>query len=90
MSGSPFEVAADAVVGGDVARLRSLLHEHPSLARERSQRAHAATLLHFVSANGVEDERQVTPVNVVELAALLLDAGAEVDAVSRDGWTALC
>jgi ankyrin repeat protein len=84
-----FERAADAVVQGDLFTLRSLLRGHPELAHERSQREHAATLLHYVSANGVEDERQRTPANVVEVATLLLDAGAEPDAVSNDGWTTL-
>jgi hypothetical protein len=35
-------------------------------------------LLIYVGANGVEDERQRTPANVVEIAQMLLDA--EVDA----------
>src|SRR6476660_4919015 len=37
-------------------------------------------LLIYVGANGVEDERQRTPANAVEIAQMLLDAGAEVDA----------
>src|SRR5262249_23178679 len=44
-----------------------------------------ATLLHYVAANGVEDFRQKTPKNAVQVARLLLDAGAEVDAENRDG-----
>jgi ankyrin repeat protein len=43
-------------------------------------RTHRATLLHYVSANGVENYRQKTPKNAVEVAKILLDAGAEVDA----------
>jgi ankyrin repeat protein len=39
-------------------------------------------LLHYVSANGVEDFRQKTPKSIVEITNLLLDAGAEVDAES--------
>ncbi len=46
----------------------------------RSSREHGATLLHYVSANGVENYRQKTPHNIVAIARRLLDAGAEVDA----------
>ena len=77
-----FEAAADAVVTGDAAALASLLRESPALARARSSRLHHATLLHYSSANGVEDFRQKSPANAVEMAKLLLDAGAEVDARS--------
>ncbi|HET6203577.1 MAG TPA: ankyrin repeat domain-containing protein [Planctomycetota bacterium] len=77
-----FESAAEAVVEGDVAALRALLRENPELARARSTRRHHATLLHYVGANGVEGGRQKTPANAVEVARILLDAGAEVDALA--------
>jgi ankyrin repeat protein len=77
-----FEAAVEAVVSGDVAVLRSMLHENPELARARSTRRHHATLLHYVGANGVESGRQKTPANAVEVARLLLDAGADVDALA--------
>lgn len=77
---SRFELAADAVVAGDVAALRGVLREDPGLIRARSSRAHHATLLHYVGANGVEDFRQRTPKNAVAVLRVLLDAGAEVDA----------
>jgi ankyrin repeat protein len=89
---SEFEAAADAIVSGDAARLKKLLADRPELARERSTREHRSTLLHYVSANGVEDFRQKTPQNIVEIANLLLHAGAEVDAESGaygGGCTAL-
>src|SRR5205823_3220697 len=57
-----------------------LLHENPELVRARSTREHGATLLHYVSANGVEGYRQKTPKNAVEIAEILLNARAEVDA----------
>lgn len=77
-----FENAADAVVAGDLPRLQELLAEHPELVRQRSIREHRSTLLHYVSANGIEDFRQKTPPNIVEITRLLLGAGAEVDAES--------
>jgi WD40 repeat protein/ankyrin repeat protein len=78
-----FEAAADAIVEGDISTLRRLLRENPELVRARSTREHQSTLLHYVSANGVEHSRQKTPSNIVEIARLLLDAGADVNAESR-------
>lgn len=77
-----FERAVDAVVNGDAAILREMLRQKAELVHARSPRAHQATLLHYVSANGVEDYRQKTPENAVEIATILLDAGAQVDAVA--------
>lgn len=83
--GSPesrFERAVEAVVEGDIATLESYLRQDPQLIRARSERDHHATLLHYVSANGVEDDRQRTPPNAVQVARRLLEAGAEVDALA--------
>ena len=80
-----FEVAVDAVVSGDTKTLKSLLRREPDLIRMRSSRAHRAMLIHYVAANGVEDERQRTPVNAVDVANVLIDAGAEIDATFLDG-----
>lgn len=80
---SNFEAAADAIVNGDLAALRRLLERDPALARARSTRDHHSTLLHYVSANGVEDYRQKSPPNIVEITKLLLDAGADPDATSE-------
>jgi hypothetical protein len=44
---------------------------------------HGATLLHYVAANGVEQYRQKTPPNAVEVARALLQAGAEPDAFAN-------
>lgn len=91
-SASRFEAAADAIVSGDAATLKRLLGEEPELVRARSTREHGATLLHYVAANGVEGYRQKTPLNIVEIAEILLQAGAEVDAtadVYGGGCTAL-
>jgi hypothetical protein len=75
-----FESAVEAIIAGDVATLKRLLRDNPELVRARSTRAHRATLLHYVGANGVEGYRQKTPKNAVKVAEILLAAGAEVDA----------
>jgi hypothetical protein len=77
-----FESAVEAVVDGDVAALARLLREDPALVHARSTRRHHATLLHYVAANGVEDTRQRTPANAVDVARTLLDAGADPDALA--------
>jgi len=79
-AGAPFEAVAQAIVDGDEETLRRLLRERPELIRARSEREHRATLLHYVSANGVENYRQQTPQNIVRIAEILLAAGAVVDA----------
>jgi ankyrin repeat protein len=83
-----FEQAVEAVIGGDVDTLRRLLAEDPGLVRARSTRAccfdppvHRATLLHYLAANGVETYHQKSPPNAVEIARLLLDAGADPNAL---------
>jgi hypothetical protein len=73
-----FEAAVKAVIDGDEITLQRLLRDDPELVRARSMRAHHATLLNYVGANGVE--RQETPANIVRIATILLDAGAEIDA----------
>ena len=77
-----FERAADAIVNGDLPALREMVADSPDLVRARSPREHRSTLLHYVSANGVEDFRQKTPKNIVEITRLLLEAGADVSAES--------
>lgn len=83
-----FERAVEAVIDGDVATLSRLLREDPDLVRARSTRVtcfdppvHRATLLHYLAANGVESYRQRSPNNAVEIATLLLDAGADPNAL---------
>jgi ankyrin repeat protein len=79
-----FEAAVEAVIHGETEGLRRMLERNPELARGRSRRVncfdppvHRATLLHYLAANGVENYRQRTPKNAVEVAELLLDAGAD-------------
>jgi hypothetical protein len=75
-----FEQAADAVAAGDAGRLKTFLAQNQDLVRMRSVRNHHSTLLNYVGANGFESWRQKTPPNAVEIAGILLDAGAAVDA----------
>lgn len=77
---SRFEAAAEAIVKGEITTLERHLREEPELIHARSTREHRATLLHYISANGVEGYRQRSPKNAVAIAKLLLQAGAEVDA----------
>jgi hypothetical protein len=77
---SQFEAAVDAIINGDIATLKRQLRQNPKLIRARSTREHRATLLHYVGANAVEGYRQKTPRNAVNVAKILLEAGAEVDA----------
>ena len=84
-----FETAVEAVINGDATTLNALLLANPELVRARSTRVtnfdppvHRATLLHYVAANGVEDYREKTPKNAVEVAVILLRGGAEVDALA--------
>jgi ankyrin repeat protein len=75
-----FARAVEAVVDGDEGGLRGLLALHPDLVRERSPDPHRATLLHYVGANGIEPQR--SPKNAPAIARILLEEGAEVDALA--------
>ncbi len=84
-----FEAAVEAVISGDVTTLGRLLGERPELVSDRSTYVthhdppvHGATLLHYTAANGVEGWRQKSPPNAVAVARMLLDAGAEADALA--------
>ena len=84
-----FERAVEAVIDGDIIALKQLLAEDPELVRARSTRVndadppmHRSTLLHYLAANGVEGYRQRSPKNAVAVATLLLDAGADPNALS--------
>jgi ankyrin repeat protein len=76
-----FEAALRALLDGDVEHLRELVDLEPELVFERSRRAHRATLLHYVAANGVEHQgpRQCSPA----AAKLLLERGADADALAH-------
>ena len=78
-----FDIAVQYIINGDKEQLANMLKEHPTLINERSPEAHNATLLHYVAANGVEDELQKSPPNAAEIASVLLKAGANVNALAN-------
>ena len=77
-----FERAVDAIVAGEARTLEKILRDDPNLIRARSTRKHHSMLLHYIGANGVEGYRQRTPKNAVQIAEMLFNAGAEVDAIA--------
>ena len=78
-----FEQAVDALVRGEIDLLQQLLGQRPSLTSDRSQFGHHATLLHYVGSNGVETYRQVVPSNLAAITQLLIEYGAEVNAMAK-------
>ncbi len=67
-----FRPAIDAVMAGDIDRLRELLREDPSLATARSSVSHPTLLQCLVLDAGAAP-------NKIEMANVLVDAGAEID-----------
>ena len=78
-----FEEALAALDAGELERLRALLRADPALVHARGQLQPpvgyftGAMLLHHVAGN---PGRTPLPPNIVELARLLIDAGADVNA----------
>src|SRR5260370_13122930 len=66
-----FQPAIRAIKAGDIQRLRSLLKEDPTLATSHSSRSHP-TLIQWLTLDA-----QDVP-NKVEMAQVLIDAGAEI------------
>ncbi len=79
----PFLAAFRALESGDVARLQSLLHHHPRLARERGTNGN--TLLNL--AGSLAGRRESG--SGLALVEYLLAAGADVNAANDRGWTPL-
>jgi len=81
-----FDDAVAALRSGDVRKLTDLLSQHPELARARTNLDPrfgyftGATLLHHIAWN--PSQSMPVPPNIVDIARMLLDHGAEVDAVT--------
>jgi len=78
--------AVELLDSGDVASLREHLRQHPNLAQQRvvfegGNYFRNPTLLEFVAENPVR--RGKLPENVVEIAKVILDAGAEQSAMNE-------
>ncbi len=87
-----FDEAVDAMDAGEVDRLRRLLAADPSLVHARTNLTPpfhyftAATLLHHVAGNPdrgrFDGTRPPLPANSADIARALLEAGADVNAVT--------
>lgn len=87
-----FRRAVDLMDAGDEDGLRTLLHEHPNLARERltldgSNYFTNPALLEFVAENPTRRGR--LPRNIAAIAKIVLDAGAAADRASANSALAL-
>ena len=77
---STFRRAVDLIDAGDAAGLRAYLRQHPKLVHQRivfegTNYFHNPTLLQFIAENPVR--HGVLPENIVEVAKVILDAGAD-------------
>jgi hypothetical protein len=83
---STFRRAVDLLDVGDAAGLRAYLEQHPQLVHQRVAFDEVnyfrnPTLLEFVAENPIRHGR--LPDNTVEVANVILDAGAEQFAVNE-------
>jgi ankyrin repeat protein len=80
-----FDEAVAAMDAGDLERLRGLIASEPALIHARTNLEPpyhyftGATLLHHIAGN---PDRAPLPANVVEIARLLLESGADVNALT--------
>ena len=84
-----FRSAVEVIDAGEVEALRELLRQHPRLVHQRAEEEgwfagiyfRHPTLLHFVANNPYRHETM--PPRVLESAEVILDAGAEIDALTE-------
>jgi hypothetical protein len=82
-SGDPiFERAIEDMLVGDIPSLVGAFDRAPDIVVRRSHYGHRATLLHYLSANGVETYRQRVPLNASTIASMLIERGADVFATA--------
>lgn len=73
-----FEQTIEIILAGDITALSAALDHTPDLVARRSHYGHRSTLLHYLTANGVETYRQRVPLNASSIAAILIERGADV------------
>lgn len=78
-----FENAVDCIQSGDIDSLKKTLEKRPSIIEEMSPFGHEATLLHYCATNGVETYHQKLPLNMPDMAAVLIEHGASKTAVAK-------
>lgn len=77
-----FEKAVEMAIDGRLEELKLLMKANPELISERSRLGHKATLLHYISANGVEIHRQRIPENAEAIAGYLIGLSDHPDVES--------
>ena len=80
---APFENAIDQALAGNLSGLHASLNDHPQFVKQTSSFAHRATILIYMGSNGVEMWRQVVPENICEIIRMLVDLGADTNAVAN-------
>ncbi|MEM7420525.1 MAG: ankyrin repeat domain-containing protein, partial [Pseudomonadota bacterium] len=91
ISDANFQQAVAAIDAGDDVELKRLLQAHPPLVTARADEdgtyagAYFAQpmLIHFVAENPIR--HGALPDNIAEITQILIDAGADVNAVTGDG-----
>ncbi len=76
-----FEQAVNYLLSGEKAKLQDQLDRFPYLITATSKYGHQATILHYTASNGVEFWRQKVPYNLLEMTKLLLERGANKNAL---------
>ena len=76
-----FEQTINYLLEGDITKLQEQLDKFPYLISATSKYGHQATILHYTASNGVEFWRQKVPYNLVALTKLLLEKGADKNAL---------
>ncbi len=78
-----YERTIDLMLSGDVNGFRRKVKIRPELATMHSPLGHRAGLIHYLTANGLETTRQITPYAAPEMLQILLDAGADPEMSSN-------
>ncbi len=78
-----FEHAIDTMLNGNINSLRKQVKRNTNILSERSRYGHQATLLHYVSSNGIEIRRQKVPLNLPKITRFLIESGADKNAKAK-------